>query len=111
MGVCQQRMSRFTEADTTYQAVQARYPGSEMAKRAKAHQGVRDFYLQLATYNTPASADKAMEGLTNSGMNLSKRNGDAGRTVMMAGPYSSFDAAKEVRGRISAQFPDAIIIP
>ena len=111
MGVSQQRMGRYTEADTTFKAVESRYPGSEMAKRAGTHEGVRNFYLQLATYNTPAGADRAIEGMKNSGLSLTKRAGVAGQTVVNAGPFPSYDAAKEVRVRMAGQYPDAIIVP
>jgi tetratricopeptide (TPR) repeat protein len=111
MGVSQARMGRFTEADDTFALVQQRYPGSPMARRAQEHQGVRNFYLQLATYGTAEGADRAIESLKSSGLALSKRAEVGGHVVVNAGPFATYDAVKQVKQRLAGEFPDALVVP
>jgi len=111
MGVSQQRLSRFTEADRTFEQVQQRYPNSAIAERAREHQGQRNFFVQLATFNTPAGADKAMDSLKNSGIVVSKRSDKAGHTLVDAGPFSTYESARDAKTRFAAQYPDALIVP
>lgn len=111
MGVSQARMGRFTEADDTFALVQQRYPGSPMAREAQAHQGVRNFYLQLATYGTAEGADRAIESLKSSGLALSKRSEAGGHVVVNAGPFATYDGAEQAKQRFATEFPDALIVP
>jgi tetratricopeptide (TPR) repeat protein len=111
MGMSQQRMGQFTDADATFAQVQQKYPSSPQAKLAQQHQGLRDFYVQLATFANSASADSAMQSLQGSGLVISKRADAAGHTVVDAGPLPTYDSAVAVKEQLAKQYPDAVIKP
>lgn len=111
MGASQQRLGRFADADRTFQLVEQRYPGSPAAQWARQREGQRNFYIQLATFNTPAGADRAMESLKSSGVVITKRADPAGHTLLDAGPFSTFEDAKVVQQRFAAEYPTALIVP
>jgi len=111
MGVSQQRMGRFTDADATFESVEQRYPGTPIAQQAHEHEGLRNFYVQLATFNTPAGAAKAMASLRTSGLTLSQQTDRTGHTVIDAGPLPSYEDAKRVKEQMSREYPDALIKP
>src|SRR5579884_4066758 len=50
IGLCQQRLGRFEQADTNFALVRQQFPTSEPAARAAAHQGARAFYVQVGAY-------------------------------------------------------------
>jgi tetratricopeptide (TPR) repeat protein len=110
-GVSQQRLGRFTDADRTFEQVQQRYPGSPIADRAREHQGQRNFFVQLATFNSPAGADKAIQSLQNSGVVVSKRSDQSGHTLVDAGPFSTYESARDAKARFAGQYPDALVVP
>lgn len=111
MGVSQQRLGRFTDADQTFAVVQQRYPGSPLAQRAREHAGQRNFFVQLATFNTPAGADKAIESLRAAGVVISKHTDSARHTIVNIGPFSTYENAKSAKERFAGQYPDALIVP
>jgi tetratricopeptide (TPR) repeat protein len=111
IGVSQQRLGLFTDADATFGQVQQRYPGSPIAERAREHEGQRNFFAQLATYNTPAGAERAMEGLKASGVVISTRSDNAGHTIINAGPFNTYEEARDAKAKFAGQFPDALITP
>jgi outer membrane protein assembly factor BamD (BamD/ComL family) len=111
MGQCQQRTGRFEEADRTYAAVQERYPGGQAAAKAKERQGARAFYVQLATFSSPASADRASAELKRQGIQPQRISDAQGRQVIRVGPLPTYAQAKAVKQRQAATYPDALIIP
>jgi outer membrane protein assembly factor BamD (BamD/ComL family) len=111
MGVCEQRMGRFSDADRTFQSVQSRYSNTPIARSAGEHIGLRNFYLQLATYNTAAGADRAIASLQNSRVTISKHTDSGGHTVIDAGPFPNYETAKDMQTRFGEQYPDALIVP
>ena len=67
--------------------------------------------MQLATFNTPAGADKAVESFRTSGVVISHHTDPAGHTIVDVGPFSTYDSAKAAKERFAAQYPDALIVP
>jgi cell division septation protein DedD len=104
-------MGRFTDADRTFQLVQQRYPNTDVARFAHDQTGIRSFYVQLATFNSAAGADRAIESLQSSELAIGKHPDSNGHTVIDAGPFPSYDAAREIKTRFEQQYPDAIIVP
>ena len=111
MGISEQRMGRFTDADLTFQTVQNRYANLPIARNAAEHIGLRNFYVQLATYNTTVGADRAIASLQNSRVAIIKHIDNSGHTVIDAGPFPNFEAAKDTQTRFQQQYPDALIVP
>jgi tetratricopeptide (TPR) repeat protein len=110
-GLCQQRLGQFEVADKTFKAVQERFPGSEAATRALAHQGVRDFNVQVAVFSGTQSADTAVQALRSMSVNAHRRDTANGRSVVLVGPEGSYTEALAMKARVAGQYPNAIIVP
>jgi tetratricopeptide (TPR) repeat protein len=110
-GECEQRLSRFSDADETFHRVEQRYPNSPVAEAARDHEGQTKFYVQLATYNNDIQADQAINSLQSSGEVISKRTTPQGLTIIDAGSYPSYTDAKHVKDKLIKNFPMATIVP
>ena len=111
IGLSQQRQGKFEEADQTFARVQQRYGGTIPAQRAREHQGARAFYVQLATFAQPASADRAAADLKRQGVPAARVPGPEGRAFLRIGPIASYSAAQFMKSRFADKYPDAVIIP
>jgi outer membrane protein assembly factor BamD (BamD/ComL family) len=110
-GLSQQRQGQFAEADKTFAAVEQGHPNSLPAQRAREHQGARAFYVQLATFAQPPSADKAVADLKKQGVAAARIDGPEGRAYLRVGPIASYNQALYTRSRFLSKYPDALIIP
>jgi outer membrane protein assembly factor BamD (BamD/ComL family) len=110
-GLSQQRQGQFEQADKTFAAVQQQHANTVPAQRAREHQGARAFYVQLATFAQPASADKAAAELKKQGVLAARVPGPEGRAYLRVGPIASYNQAQYTRNRFVSQYPDAVIIP
>lgn len=111
VGICRQRMGQFADADTVFVAVQQRYPDTIPASRAREHQGVHEFSVQLATFAAGGAADTAVAALRRDGVAAGKKLDAKGRSVVLAGPFASYQQAQSVKARYAAKYPDALIVP
>ena len=111
VGLSQQRLGQFTQADQTFGAVQQFHPNSVPAQRSREHQGARSFYVQLATFANAASADQAAIDLRKQGVAATRISDAQGRSLLRAGPIASFSQAQYIRGRFAEKYPDAFILP
>jgi tetratricopeptide (TPR) repeat protein len=111
IGVCQQRLGEFTNADYTFNQVMQRYPGSGVAEAAREHAGQREFYIQLATYPSPEAAEKELTRLRSSGAIITRRSDAQGHTIADIGPFSTYQDAKKSKDSLGNGFPDALIVP
>jgi outer membrane protein assembly factor BamD (BamD/ComL family) len=111
-GLCQQRLAQFDVADKSFQAVQDRFPGSEAARRAREHQGFRNFSVRVATFSTTAAAQSAAAALIRTGLdNVQVRLLADGKSIVLVGPESTFTEASAMKVRVAGQYPDAMIVP
>jgi hypothetical protein len=110
-GMSEQRLGRFTDADQTFRQVEQRYPNTEVAQAAKEHEGLRNFYVQVATYGKQEEADHATEILSKNGVVVSQRTDAAGHVIIDDGPFATYTQAKTVRDGLVKDFPNALIIP
>lgn len=110
-GLCQQRLGRFIDADRTFAQVQQNYPNTVPGQRAREHQGVRSFYVQLATFRSTASFDKASSSLRAQGVVPVRSNDSRGYSILRIGPFSTYADAKRQQQRFASQYPDALIVP
>jgi outer membrane protein assembly factor BamD (BamD/ComL family) len=111
VGLSQQRMGQFAQADKTFASVQQFHPNSVPAQRAREHQGAKAFYVQLATFASPQTADNAAGELRRQGMTASRVSDAQGRALLRVGPIASYSQAQYVRGRFAEKYPDAFILP
>jgi tetratricopeptide (TPR) repeat protein len=111
IGICQQRLGDFSHADSTFATVQRQYPGTDAAKRAHEHQGYKGFTVQLATYANAASADAEIAKLRTQGMSPARGKNPQGNAVVSVGPVQTYAQALDMKNRLAASYPQAIILP
>jgi len=111
IGLSQQRLGQFAQADQTFANVQQFHPNTIPATRAREHQGARAFFVQLATFASPASATRAAAELQQKGVTASTAADSAGHSVLRIGPISSYSQAAYYKTRFAEQYPDAVVLP
>jgi tetratricopeptide (TPR) repeat protein len=111
IGLCQQRLGRFADADKTYTQVEQEYGGTLPAQRAKEKRGARGFMVQFATFLSSATADNAISTLRSQGVMAGKQTDSRGRSVVVAGPLPTFQQAMAIRAAHLDKYPDAMILP
>jgi TolA-binding protein len=113
IGLCQQRLGQWDAADATFATVQNAYPNSEQARRAHEHQGARNFWVQVATYASPAQADSAVTDLKKQGLPAQRFAEVGGQNLQMVrvGPFPTYDGAHQTRQRVWSKYQTAMIIP
>lgn len=110
IGVCQQRLGWFEQADRSFNAVREQYANTEPANRSAVHEGAKGFYVQVGAYSDATHTDKAAAALRAQGLNPQKAL-EPGKQVVRIGPVTSYAEARALKARLSAQFPEAIITP
>lgn len=111
IGLCQQRLGQFDDADRTLAAVQQQYPGSDAAKRAAQKRGARAFALQVATFASPQTAENAMNTLRREGYIPNRTANAQGQTVVTVTPFTNYQQAQAAKVRLAGLFPDAVVVP
>jgi TolA-binding protein len=111
VGLCQQRLGNFADADRTFATVVQRHPQTIPAQRASEHRGATAFYVQLATFASPAAADKAIAELKREGVRAARVAGPEGRAFLRVGPISSYAQAQYTKNRFRVRYPDALVLP
>ena len=113
LGQTAQRLGRWEEADAFFAQVQQSEPGSDLANRARQHQGARGYSVQLATFASPAQASKAISDAKRQGVNAMTvvDPSDASHLLLRVGPVASYGEAKTIKARFAAVYPNAVIIP
>jgi tetratricopeptide (TPR) repeat protein len=110
MGVGQQRLGRFADADVSFQRLLQDYPNSLYAGAAKAHQGIRGFYVQVGAYSRQSDIDTAARAVSAAGseaMTMSNK----GLTIIRTQTVPSFGQAEELREKLAGAYPDARVMP
>jgi len=112
IGLCQQRMGHWADADRSFAAVQQQFPNTAPAQRAREHQGNSAFWVQVGTYASPATADATTNELKRMG-SPAQRFQDTARNLqyVRVGPFTTYDAALAARQRLQARYRDAIVVP
>jgi tetratricopeptide (TPR) repeat protein len=111
MGLSQQRLGQFDQADRTFAQVQKEHPGTTPAQRAREHAGARSFFVQLVTFKSAASADKATAALRREGVEPVRVASGEGFQQLRVGPVNSYAQAMSLKTRFADRYPDAIIVP
>jgi len=111
VGLCQQRLGQFKQADETFASVEQFHPNTVPAERAREHRGARAFWVQLATFASAANADRAVTDLKREGVNAARANDAQGRALLRVGPLASYNQALYLKTRFADKYPDAMILP
>lgn len=110
IGIGQQRLGRFEDADRTFARLQQDYPGSPYAIRARDHQGIRGFYVRLGIYSQSGDINKAAGAISAAG-SVPLQSSNKGLTIIRTADVPSFAQAEELRSRLAGQYPDAQVMP
>lgn len=111
IGRCYQWLGQFDRADQTFAIVHRAYPNSPSAPQALAARGARGYQVQLATFASPASAERAAADLRHQGLQPVQITTPTGQHVLRLGPLATLSQARALRARFIAAYPDAIIMP
>ena len=111
LGLCQQRLGRFEDADLNFTDVRREYPGTEPAQRAAVRQGARAFYVAIGSYTDSKSADPVLAALRGNGFTAMTMMTPNGREAIRVGPAYNYDQAKALRTRLMGAYPQAVIEP
>ena len=110
MGICQQRLGRFADADQTFAQVMQLYPSTEPATRAASRRAAHGFFVQVGKFSQPADAQKAAAAIVAVGL-VPTRLMEGQLTVIRTAAIPTYGQANSLRARLSAQYPDAQVIP
>ena len=111
VGLCQQRLGQFKQADETFASVMQFHPNTVPADRARDHRGARSFWVQLATFASAPNADRAVAELKRDGVAASRSSDPQGRALLRVGPLASYSQALYIKQRFAEKYPDAMILP
>ena len=111
IGLCQQRLGQFDDADRTLAAVQQQYPNTDASRRAAQKRGARAFAVQVATFASPQTAESAMNALRREGFVPTKLANSQGQTVVTVTPFTNYQQAQAAKLRLAGLYPDAVVVP
>lgn len=110
IGVCQQRLNRFADADRTFQQVQQQYPNTEPAAWARTLAGARGFYVQVGAFSNEADAQRAADAVIAVGA-IPARTTHNDLTIIRTVDVRSWESAMQLRMRLMGKYPDAEVKP
>lgn len=111
LGMAQQRLGRFDQADRTFLTLQQQFPQSSAAQVSRTKFGARQFYVQVAVFSQPTLADKAVLQLRKDGFATGRLTDVQGRQIIRVGPYTTYAEALGVQKRLPATYSGSIISP
>ncbi len=110
IGIGQQRLGRFDDADRSFQHLQQDYSNSPYCAGARVHQGIRGFYVQVGAYSRQADIDKAASAIAAAG-SVPLKTTSKGLTIVRTADVPEFGQAEQLKARLAGQYPDARIMP
>jgi len=111
IGICQQRLGRFDQADNSFNSVRQQFPRSVSAERASLHLGARAFYVQVGAFTDIANANKIAANLQSQGFHAARAVGPSGQTEVRVGPAYTYADAKQLQARLLGGYPTSTIEP
>lgn len=111
IGLCQQRLGRFDQADRSFAICRQQYPQSVPAGRAASHQGAKAFYVQVGAFADAGNADNTVKSLRSQGYRAERAAEPAGRQAVRVGPAYTYAEAKTLQARLLGAYPGAMIEP
>jgi tetratricopeptide (TPR) repeat protein len=110
IGVCQQRLGWFPQADRSFGMVRANFPASEPAQRAAQHEGATGFYVQVGAYTDFANANRTVSSLKTQGLNAEVVARPT-EEIVRVGPLPNFAEARSLQIRLIGSYPGSIVVP
>lgn len=110
IGLCQQRLGWFPQADRSFQMVREEFPSSEPAARATAHEGATAFYVQVAAFKDFPNANRCVSSLKAQSLPAEVVAGPS-EEIVRVGPASTFAEARALEIRLAPKYPGALVVP
>jgi TolA-binding protein len=110
IGVCQQRLGWFPQADRSFDVVRANFPASEPAQRAAQHEGATGFYVQVGAYSDFANANRSVSSLKTQGLSA-EVVAEPTEEIVRVGPLANFAEARSLQIRLIGSYPGAVVVP
>ena len=111
IGLCEQRMGNFAQADQSFRDVREQYPATEAATRAMARVGAKAFYVQVGSFGDLANAQKLADSLKKQGLPGTVAQEAGNHYAVRVGPAATYADAKNMKSRVAGQYPSAMIVP
>jgi len=111
IGICQQRLGRFDQADRTFASVRQQFSTSVPAERASQHMGAKAFYVQVGAFADVKNADRIAASLQSQGFHAARALGPSGQTEVRVGPAYTYAEAKQLQARLLTGYATATIEP
>lgn len=114
IGLCNQRLGKWEEADRMFASVTTTYASIiDAATRAREHQGARAFWVQVGKYINIQLAEAQIAELKKQNLPAARFADVSGQGIQFVrvGPYPTYDAAKGARQRVVGKYPGAVILP
>ena len=111
IGLCQQRLGDFSQADKSFRDVREQFPATEAATRATSRIGAKAFYVQVGSFGDLANAQKLAEALKKQGLPGSVAQEGGNHYAVRVGPAATYADAKNLKARVAGQYPSAMIVP
>ncbi len=110
IGLCQQRLGWFPQADRSFQMVRSQFPGSEPATRAAQHEGATGFYVQVGAFGDFMNANRTVSSLKTQGL-TAEVVALPNEEVVRVGPLPNFADARAMQIRLISKYPGAVVVP
>lgn len=110
IGICQQRLGWFAQADRSFQLVRTQYLGSEPATRAAQHEGATGFYVQVGAFKDFLNANRTVSSLKTQGL-AAEVVALPSEEVVRVGPLANFADARAMQIRLITKYPTAVVVP
>jgi tetratricopeptide (TPR) repeat protein len=113
LGQTAQHLGHWDQADNFFAQVQQAAPGSDLANRARQHQGARGYLVQLATFANAKQADEAAAEARKQGIVAQpvRDPENSSHVLLRVGPFPNYAEAKALKARFASVYPNAVIIP
>jgi tetratricopeptide (TPR) repeat protein len=111
LGLSQQRLGRFDDADATFGKVEDQFPNTDAARLARSHAGTRAFYVSMGAFTSPDDVMRASNSLVRSGFSAQIAQSGNGVTIVSAGPFANYVSAKALQSSLARDFPGSMIVP
>jgi tetratricopeptide (TPR) repeat protein len=111
LGLSQQRLGLFDDADQTFARVEDQYPDSDVAKLSRSHAGTRAFYVSVGAFTSSDEVSRASAAIVQAGFTAQMAPQSNGVTIVLAGPFSKYVSAKALQGQLARSWPGSMIVP
>lgn len=111
LGLSQQRLGLFDDADQTFGRVEDQFPDTDAARLSRSHAGTRAFFVSIGAFTAPDDVNRASARIVQAGFSAQLLRVANGVTIVTAGPFSKYASAKALQGQLAQDYPGSMIVP